>query len=180
MSINHVGLSVGPSAFKKTRDFYLATLQPLGYIIFMENNDKDACVSLVGFKNAFRDPNFWVHAGGDDGNTTQLVDPENYKTEELKKKQPVRTHVAFTAPSRRVVDEWHSNALKSGAIDNGPPGERIYVKGYYAAYVIDPVGNNIEVVHYNPWCLQAIKVAPSIVSLLAGIVGGVLAYHYAG
>lgn len=68
---------------------------------------------------------------------------------------------------------------KAGAIDNGPPGERNYVEGYYAAYVIDPVGNNIEVVHFNPWWLQAIKAAPSILSLLVGVAGGLLAYHYA-
>lgn len=52
------------------------------------------------------------------------------------------------------------------------------MKGYYAAYVIDPVGNNIEVVHFNPYWLQAIKAAPTILSLFAGVVGGWLAYHH--
>ncbi|KAM7183826.1 hypothetical protein V8F20_012467 [Naviculisporaceae sp. PSN 640] len=178
MSIDHVGLSVGPSAFKVTRDFYLATLKPLGYSVFMEKKDKEAGVSLIGFKNACHDPNFWLQAGGDDSTGAQLIDPANYGTEELRKKQPVRSHVAFTAPSRKVVNAWYHNALKAGAIDNGPPGERSYIKGYYAAYVIDPVGNNIELVHFNPYWLRAIKAAPTILSMLVGFAGGWLAYQY--
>lgn len=114
MSIDHVGLSVSPSAFKTTRDFYLAALKPLGYTIYMEKNDQDAGgASFIGFKNACRDPNFWLHGGGSDNENTaaQLVDAANYETEELRKKQPVRSHVAFAAPSRKVVDEWYLNAL---------------------------------------------------------------------
>ncbi len=50
----------------------------------------------------------------------------------------------------------------AGAKDNGGPGERKYTKGYYAAYVLDPEGNNIECVHYQPWWLSAIQMAPYV------------------
>lgn len=77
----------------------------------MEKHDKDAGVSFIGFKNACHDPNFWLHGGGEDSDSPRLIDPANYETEELKKKQPVRSHVAFTAPSRKDVDQWYHNAL---------------------------------------------------------------------
>ena len=56
-------------------------------------------------------------------------------------------HVAFTAASREVVDAFHAAALAAGATDNGAPGVRkIYHPNYYAAYALDPDGNNIEAV----------------------------------
>lgn len=55
-------------------------------------------------------------------------------------------HVAFQARDRAAVEHFHAAALKAGGADNGPPGERAYGAGYYAAYVRDPDGNNIEVV----------------------------------
>jgi hypothetical protein len=53
-------------------------------------------------------------------------------------------------------------------VSNGEPGERDYTKGYYAAYVYDPLGNNIEVVHYNPLWLQALTSAPYVLTAVAG------------
>lgn len=61
-----------------------------------------------------------------------------------------RTHLAFQAKDRDAVDRFHRAALESGARDNGAPGERPYHPGYYAAFVLDPDGNNIEAVHHGP------------------------------
>lgn len=61
-----------------------------------------------------------------------------------------RTHFAFQAQSREMVDKFHEVALKSGGQDNGAPGVRPYHPGYYAAFVIDPDGNNIEAVFHGP------------------------------
>jgi catechol 2,3-dioxygenase-like lactoylglutathione lyase family enzyme len=60
-----------------------------------------------------------------------------------------RIHLAFQVPSRDVVDRFHSAALGSGGRENGEPGERPYHPGYYAAYVFDPDGNNVEAVHHG-------------------------------
>lgn len=60
-----------------------------------------------------------------------------------------RVHLAFQAPDRATVDRFHPAALAAGGKDNGAPGERPYHPGYYAAFVLDPDGNNIEVVHHG-------------------------------
>ena len=57
-----------------------------------------------------------------------------------------RHHLAFQAKSREMVEAFYKAALDSGGSDNGGPGERPYHPGYYAAFVIDPDGNNIEAV----------------------------------
>jgi catechol 2,3-dioxygenase-like lactoylglutathione lyase family enzyme len=59
-------------------------------------------------------------------------------------------HLAFQARDRETVDRFYEAALGSGGRDNGPPGERRYHPGYYAAYVIDPDGNNVEAVNHGP------------------------------
>ena len=59
-------------------------------------------------------------------------------------------HLAFQAPDRETVDRWHAAVLAAGGRDNGAPGERHYHPGYYAAYALDPDGNNIEAVHHGP------------------------------
>jgi catechol 2,3-dioxygenase-like lactoylglutathione lyase family enzyme len=69
-----------------------------------------------------------------------------------------RHHLAFQAASRAVVDRFHAAALARGGKDNGAPGERPYHPGYYAAFVIDPDGNNIEVVHHG----DSKRSAPSV------------------
>ena len=68
------------------------------------------------------------------------------------------THFAFQAPDRSTVDRVHAAALSAGGKDNGGPGERAYHPGYYAAFVRDPDGNNIEVVHHGP----ATRSSPSV------------------
>ena len=56
-------------------------------------------------------------------------------------------HLGFQAKSRKAVDAFYRAALAAGGRDNGPPGERDYHPGYYAAFVLDPDGNNIEATH---------------------------------
>jgi catechol 2,3-dioxygenase-like lactoylglutathione lyase family enzyme len=59
-------------------------------------------------------------------------------------------HIAFAASENAAVDAFHRAALAAGYRDNGPPGERpVYHPGYYGAFVLDPDGNNIEVVNHN-------------------------------
>lgn len=60
-----------------------------------------------------------------------------------------RHHLAFQAESRSMVDSFYKAALANGGRDNGAPGERAYHPGYYAAFVLDPDGNNIEAVYYG-------------------------------
>ena len=63
-----------------------------------------------------------------------------------------RQHTAFAAKSRAEVDAFHAAALQAGGKDNGPPGLRSggYPPGYYAAFVLDPDGNNMEAVFREP------------------------------
>jgi catechol 2,3-dioxygenase-like lactoylglutathione lyase family enzyme len=60
-----------------------------------------------------------------------------------------RHHLAFQAQDRTMVDAFYKAALAHGGKDNGAPGERAYHPGYYAAFVLDPDGNNIEAVHHG-------------------------------
>ena len=60
-----------------------------------------------------------------------------------------RHHLAFQAASRAMVDQFYKAALAAGGKDNGGPGERSYHPGYYAAFVVDPDGNNIEAVYHG-------------------------------
>lgn len=61
-----------------------------------------------------------------------------------------RHHIAFQARDRAMVDAFHRTALANGGKDNGKPGERPYHPGYYAAFALDPDGNNIEAVYHGP------------------------------
>ena len=60
-----------------------------------------------------------------------------------------RHHLAFQAKDRATVDAFYAAALAHGGRDNGAPGERSYHPGYYAAFVLDPDGNNIEAVYHG-------------------------------
>jgi len=61
-----------------------------------------------------------------------------------------RTHFALQAKSREQVKAFHAAALAAGGRDNGAPGERPYHPGYFAAFVLDPDGNNVEAVFHGP------------------------------
>ena len=70
-----------------------------------------------------------------------------------------RHHLAFQAKDRATVDAFHEAGLAAGGRDNGAPGKRAnYHPGYYAAFLIDPDGNNIEAVFHGP----AKRSAPSV------------------
>ena len=121
--IDHTGLSV--SDFAKSRVFYTAALQPLGYGVVMEFGE------MIGLGDlATKKPDFWVAAG-----------PAMKPT----------LHVAFRAATRQMVDKFHAAALAAGGRDNGPPGLRPhYHANYYGAFVLDADGNNIEAVCHTP------------------------------
>ena len=67
-------------------------------------------------------------------------------------------HLAFQARDRATVRKFHVAALAAGGRDNGGPEERGYHPGYYAAFVLDPDGNNIEAVHHGPMARSASSV----------------------
>jgi catechol 2,3-dioxygenase-like lactoylglutathione lyase family enzyme len=131
--IDHIG--VGVRDFEASVDFYTRALAPLGFeqVAFVDEDNRSAGFGIRG-----RD-DFWIHEG-----------------------RPVgRMHVAFDAESREAVDAFHAAALEAGARDNGAPGVRPeYSDTYYAAYVIDPNGNNIEAVSHGD--APAHKGAPSV------------------
>jgi catechol 2,3-dioxygenase-like lactoylglutathione lyase family enzyme len=60
-----------------------------------------------------------------------------------------RTHIAFQAKDRTMVDAFHAAGLAAGGKDNGAPGERSYHPGYYGAFLCDPDGNNVEAVYHG-------------------------------
>ena len=60
-----------------------------------------------------------------------------------------RHHLALQARDRAMVDAFHKAGLKAGGKDNGAPGERPYHPGYYAAFLLDPDGNNVEAVFHG-------------------------------
>jgi catechol 2,3-dioxygenase-like lactoylglutathione lyase family enzyme len=120
--IDHVTANVDD--FEEAKAFYSAALAPLGYSLQMEFGGHAA-----GFGGGDGIPDFWI--GTREGRGA--------------------THVAFTAPDRATVDAFHSAAIGAGGIDNGAPGVRPeYSESYYAAFVHDASGNNIEAVCHLP------------------------------
>jgi catechol 2,3-dioxygenase-like lactoylglutathione lyase family enzyme len=82
----------------------------------------------------------FAHFRGGDGSFSLVADGP--PTEHL--------HLAFGASDNRAVEEFHRAAVEAGYRDNGPAGERTaYHPGYYGAFVLDPDGNNIELVNHN-------------------------------
>jgi catechol 2,3-dioxygenase-like lactoylglutathione lyase family enzyme len=120
---DHVGLNV--SDYGASRAFYEQALGPMGYRVVMALDERKG----AGFGQGDK-PEFWV------------TEREPYGT---------GTHVAFTCPDRATVDAFHAAATAAGGRDNGPPGLREhYHPTYYAAFVLDPDGNNIEAVCHRP------------------------------
>ncbi|HTJ58013.1 MAG TPA: VOC family protein [Devosiaceae bacterium] len=115
--IDHIGLRT--TRFEDMTAFYASVLKPLGYEKLMEFPD------AAGFGKD-GDPAFWL----------SLTDVT-----------PTGIHLAMTAPTRAAVDEFFASAMAAGARDNGPPGLRdLYGPDYYAAFVYDLDGNNLEAV----------------------------------
>ena len=69
-----------------------------------------------------------------------------------------RVHLAFQAADKAQVEAFYKAGLEAGGSDNGKPGDRPYHPGYYAAFLIDPDGNNIEAVFHG----AAKRSAPSV------------------
>ncbi|UXN66709.1 VOC family protein (plasmid) [Phyllobacterium sp. A18/5-2] len=65
-------------------------------------------------------------------------------------KPATRVHFAFQARDRDAVQRFYNAGLEAGGKDNGAPGERHYHPGYYAAFLLDPDGNNVEAVYHGP------------------------------
>jgi lactoylglutathione lyase len=61
-----------------------------------------------------------------------------------------RVHLAFQATGPEMVQEFHRRGLAAGGTDNGAPGPRPYHPGYFAAFLVDPDGNNVEAVYHGP------------------------------
>ena len=122
MTVAHVAVNV--TDWEAAKRFYAEVLGPLGYRVVYEEEGVLAYYADAGgldFGIGRRDP-----AGG--------------------------AHVAFDCPDRETVDRFHANGLAAGGRDNGAPGVRAhYDANYYAAYVLDPDGNNVEAVcHHAP------------------------------
>jgi catechol 2,3-dioxygenase-like lactoylglutathione lyase family enzyme len=127
--IDHLSLMV--SDYARSRAFYQKALDPLGIHVIMEAGP------TCGFgRDAM--PVFWIGSG-----------PASFqKPEHLNPITP--NHIAFSARSRAEVDAFHRAALEAGAKDNGGPGLRPeYHSMYYAAFVLDPDGHNIEAVTHR-------------------------------
>jgi catechol 2,3-dioxygenase-like lactoylglutathione lyase family enzyme len=125
--IDHVGFAV--SDYERAKEFYGQALAPLGYALLMEVRGETNASGFpaVGY-GADGTPDFWIGAEGTTG-------------------KPVPLHVAFAVKTRAAVDAFHAAALAAGGKDNGAPGLRPhYHPHYYAAFVLDPEGNNIEAV----------------------------------
>lgn len=119
--IDHVTANV--SDLERAKQFYAQALAPLGYSVQME------FPGAAGFGGGEGVPDFWI--GSD----------------------PARgaAHIAFSAPDRATVDAFHEAATAAGGKDNGAPGLRPhYHETYYASYVHDADGNNIEAVCHRP------------------------------
>jgi catechol 2,3-dioxygenase-like lactoylglutathione lyase family enzyme len=122
--IDHTGIGVANVA--KSATFYDAALGALGLGRVMQLPENDGADG-VGYGADY--PVFWIDRFHPHG---------------------VKQHTAFVAKNRAEVDAFYAAALKAGGVDNGPPGLRNvadgYPPGYYAAFVLDPDGNNMEAV----------------------------------
>ncbi|MDT9580754.1 VOC family protein [Stenotrophomonas indicatrix] len=126
--LDHIGLNSGD--LPRSRAFFLQALAPLQIGVVMEvSAEQTGAHDHVGFGNHGK-PFFWL------GNAAPLSQG---------------VHVAFVCAGRAQVDDFHAAALAAGGRDNGAPGLRPwYHPDYYAAFVIDPDGNNIEAVCHLP------------------------------
>ncbi|WHP29406.1 VOC family protein [Trabulsiella odontotermitis] len=115
----------GVSDFEASKTFYLNALEPLGIRLVSEGT-----------------PDYGVELSTDDKSSLCLFQSDE---------KPAHLHIAFVADTRQQVDAFYHQALEAGGRDNGAPGLRShYHANYYAAFVIDPDGHNIEVVCHHP------------------------------
>jgi catechol 2,3-dioxygenase-like lactoylglutathione lyase family enzyme len=115
---DHIGFKVRDLA--KSVEFYKAALEPLGHVL----GSNDATYAGIGPEG---EPSLWLYASKD-------------------AKSP-GVHIAFRAENRAAVDRFFKKGIENGGKDNGQPGVRAdYSPSYYAAFLIDPDGNNVEAV----------------------------------
>lgn len=127
MTLDHTGFPV--SDYARSKAFYLQALAPLGYALIMEVGEHEHDSPAAGF-GANGKPDLWI--GGEGG-----------------LQRPI--HIAIAAPNRAAVDAFYRAAIAAGGKDNGAPGLRPhYHPNYYAAFVLDPDGHNIEAVCHAP------------------------------
>lgn len=120
--LDHVGFRV--QNFSASKMFYKKALAPLGIKPIM---GQDGMYFGFGTDQPF----FWISARASDEGSAS-------------------THVAFAAKSKEEVETFYNVAVEVGGKDNGAPGYRAeYHPGYYAAFILDPDGNNIEVVFHE-------------------------------
>lgn len=117
---DHVGIHV--TDFEAGKTFYRAALAPLGYRLLEENEAGGGRWLVFG---ADPEAPFFVMACP----PGRMVAP---------------VHLAFSAPSATAVDAFHAAGLDAGGTDNGPSGPRPAGHAYYAAYLLDPAGSNVE------------------------------------
>lgn len=123
--IDHITIRVAD--IEKTLVFYSKALNPLGYTLAIDETFDDN-VRLIGFAKNAKANIFFINETSTSGST----------------------HIAFTAESKEQVGEFYKEALASGGSDNGAPGLRKeHHENYYAAFALDPEGNNIEAVFGN-------------------------------
>lgn len=116
----------GVTDYAASKAFYLKALAPLGVVVVAEGA-----------------PTYGVELCMPGGQVSLCL----FQTEE----KPAHLHIAFAAETRQQVDAFHRAALAAGARDNGAPGLRPkYGATYYAAFVLDPDGHNIEAVCHAP------------------------------
>jgi catechol 2,3-dioxygenase-like lactoylglutathione lyase family enzyme len=121
---DHSGIRV--ASHDASTAFYDAALAPLGMTRLYDQSFPDGKVSGYGEGRAI----FFVASGGAPSR---------------------RLHLAFLAPTRDAVHAFHAAALAAGGTDNGQPGLRPHLhEAYYAAFVLDPDGHNIEAVTHVP------------------------------
>ncbi|GAB4370074.1 MAG: VOC family protein [Kiloniellaceae bacterium] len=125
--LDHIGFAVNDVA--RSKAFYEKALAPLGIRpLFEVTAEQTGGEAHCGFGRDH--PEFWIGTG---------------------RRLNGVLHVAFTAPSRAVVDAFHQAALAAGGRDNGAPGVRPhYHPNYYGAFVLDPDGHNVEAVCHLP------------------------------
>lgn len=128
--IDHVEIRV--SDLPASRHLYSAALGELGFVVLSEGTFEGDDYVLFG---RGKHDDFGLHSVG----TTPGRD-----------RVTTGAHIAFPAPDEDSVERWYAAALEHGAIDNGPPGLRPEYSGrYYAAFVLDLDGNNIEAVFHG-------------------------------
>ncbi|KAL4786893.1 Glyoxalase/Bleomycin resistance protein/Dihydroxybiphenyl dioxygenase [Aspergillus varians] len=121
--IDHVGINAPTDQFESLIEFYKKALAPLKYKEIMR------FPGAVGLGDQV--PDFWIS--------------------EAKTDAPQGLHFAFSADDRKTVDAFHKAGIAAGGKCNGEPGLRTeYHPNYYGAFILDPRGNNVEMVCHLP------------------------------